>query len=242
MSETNTASVPTHLGLILDGNRRWATEQGLPTLDGHRKGYDVLKDIAKFAFNKGVKFISAYVFSTENWKRSKEEVSYLMNLLLWVSKHEIKELDKNNIKILFIGERDRLDENVIEALESAEQRTVNNTGGTLLLCFNYGGQQEIAGAVNRLLADDPKITAVTPEMITKYLHHPEVPPVDLIIRTSGEQRLSNFMLWRSAYSEFYFITDKHWPAINTDDIQKAFDNFASRNRRFGGDHTMTSNA
>lgn len=227
-----TLTVPNHLGLILDGNRRWAKDKGLPTMEGHKKGYENLKNVAKYAFDHGVKYVSAYVFSTENWKRSTEEVDYLMKLLIWVSKNEIKELDKQNIKVQFLGEEERLSPKVINAMESAEERTKDNTGGTLLLCLNYGGQQEIATAVNTILAEKPAITEVTPELIEKNLYRPEVPAVDMIIRSSGEQRISNFMLWRAAYSELYF-TDVHWPAFTEADMQTALDDFAARQRRFG---------
>ncbi len=231
MSET-ISKVPTHLGLILDGNRRWATDRNLPTLDGHKKGYENLKTIAKYGFDKGVKFISAYVFSTENWKRSVEEVDYLMKLLIWVATNEVKELDKQNIRVCFMGEDERLEAKVIKAMRDAEELTKDNTGGTLLLCMNYGGQLEIASAVNAILAENPAVTRVTPADIEAHLYHPEVPPVDLIIRTSGEQRISNFMLWRMSYSELYFAP-MHWPAFTEQDLQAALDEYASRHRRIG---------
>jgi undecaprenyl diphosphate synthase len=229
---TTHTSVPTHLGLILDGNRRWAREHGLPTMEGHKKGYENLKNVAQYAFKQGVKYVSAYVFSTENWKRSAEEVDYLMKLLIWVSRHEIKELDKENIRVQFLGEEERLSQDVISAMESAEERTKDNTGGTLLICLNYGGHQEIATAMNKILIKNPGIQEVSQEMIEKHLYKPDVPAVDMIIRTSGEQRISNFMLWRAAYSELYF-TDVHWPAFSEQDLQLALDNFAARQRRFG---------
>ncbi len=232
MSSEKSKSIVKHLGLILDGNRRWAKDNSLPTLEGHKKGYENLKDIAKYAFDQNIQYVTAYVFSTENWNRSADEVSYLMNLLIWVAKNEIKELDKNNIKVVFIGERDRLSKNVIKAMDDAMEKTKNNDGGTLILCLNYGGQQEIASAVNKILDQNPGITNITPEMITDNLYLPEVPMLDLIIRTSGEQRLSNFMTWRSIYSELYF-TEKHWPAFTQDDLQIALNEFASRQRRYG---------
>ena len=231
----DSAQIPVHIGFILDGNRRWAVAEGLPTLEGHKQGYENLKTISGHAFKRGVKFVSAFVFSTENWKRSEEEVAYLMNLVLWMAKHKVKELDKENIKVVFLGEREKLTPAVLEAMEGVEKRTQNNTGGTLILCLNYGGQQEIVGAINALLASNPAISKVSAEDIEKHLYHPELPPLDLVIRTSGEQRLSNFMLWRAAYSELYFI-DKHWPALTTDDLDTALDAFAARDRRFGGDH------
>lgn len=231
----STATTPRHVGFILDGNRRWANNEGLPALEGHKKGYENLKDVAKYAFDQGVEFVSAYVFSTENWKRSAEEVDYLMKLLIWVSKHEIKELDKRNIKVQFLGEDKPLSKKVLDAMAAAEERTKDNTGGTLILCLNYGGKLEIASAVNAILAQDPDEKNITPDQIEAHLYKPEIPAVDLVIRTSGEQRISNFMLWRAAYSELYFV-QKHWPAFTNEDLQVALNDFASRDRRYGGDH------
>ena len=223
--------IPTHLGLILDGNRRWAKAQGLPTLEGHRKGYENLKTIALSAFDNGVKYVSAYVFSTENWNRSSEEVDYLMKLLIWVAKHEVKILDKHNIRMRIIGSRDKLSNQVLKAIDEAEKITKENTGGTLCLCLNYGGQQEIIDAVNKIITQkNSKTTSVAD--FSKYMYTPDVPPVDLIIRTSGEQRLSNFMLWRAAYSELLFV-DKHWPGFNVVDLEEALKEYAKRQRRYG---------
>lgn len=226
MSDT----VPSHLGLILDGNRRWATEQGLPTLEGHRKGYENLKTIGKAAIKRGVKFVSAYVFSTENWNRSAEEVEYLMKLLVWVATKEIKDLDEAGIRVVFAGSRAKLKPKVIKAIESAEKRTAQNTGGTLALCLNYGGHQEIIDAVNQAIADGHK--TVTKTVIEHNLYAAEIPPIDLVIRTSGEQRISNFMLWRVAYSELLFVK-KHWPAFTEADLDNAFAEYSARQRRFG---------
>lgn len=225
--------VPVHLGLILDGNRRWAQAQGIPKYEGHRKGYENLKTIGKAAIKRGVKYVSAYVFSTENWKRSADEVDYLMKLLVWVAKNEVKELDKENIRVVFAGSRERLSKTVLKAMDDAEEKTRNNTSGTLVLCLNYGGQEEIKSAVNQLLAENPGTTKVTEEQIAQHLYAPEVPPIDLLIRTSGEQRISNFMLWRAAYSELYFV-NQHWPAFTEADLDEALAEYASRQRRFGG--------
>jgi undecaprenyl diphosphate synthase len=233
MSTNQSTSVPVHLGIILDGNRRWARSQNLPTLEGHKKGYERLKDIAKYAFEQGVAYVSAYVFSTENWNRSQEEVDYLMSLLLWVARNELKELNKRDIKVQFLGEKEKLSPKVIKAIENVEAKTAHNTGGTLLLCLNYGGKQEIATAVTNVLRKQPGITTITPELIEQNLYQPEVPSVDLVIRTSGEQRISNFMLWRVAYSEFYFAKTP-WPAFTTQELQAALDDYAQRQRRFGG--------
>ena len=232
MSDKLSNNVPMHLGLILDGNRRWAKDQGKPTYDGHRAGYENLKVIGKAAIKRGVKYVSAYVFSTENWKRSAEEVDYLMKLLLWVAKNEVKELHEENIRIRFLGEKTRLSKDIIKAITNAEEKTKDNTAGTLALCLNYGGQQEIAHAMNEILAENGQIGSITVDDIEQHLYAPDIPPVDLLVRTSGEQRISNFMLWRIAYSELLFV-DKHWPAFNVDDLDMALGEYARRQRRFG---------
>src|SRR3990167_9107865 len=227
-----TTNIPIHLGLILDGNRRWAKKQGIPQLEGHRKGYENLKEIGLAAIENGIEYVSAYVFSTENWNRGKEEVGYLMKLLLWVAKNEVNYLHKEDIKVLFAGSDDRLDKNIIDAIKTAEDKTKNNTKGTLILCLNYGGHQEIADAAKRIMNDKVDADNVTPELISKYLYVPEVPPLDMVIRTSGEQRISGFMLWRAAYSELYFA-DKYWPEFTKNDLNVALDWYKNRERRFG---------
>lgn len=224
--------VPTHLGLILDGNRRWARERGLPTLEGHRRGYGTLKTIGKAAIKRGVKYVSAFVFSTENWNRSQEEVEYLMDLLRWVATSEVNEMHKENIRVRMIGRPDGLDEKTLELIRKAEAKTAKNTGGTLGLCINYGGQQELADATAAMIRDGVKPDEVTPAKIGEYLYESDIPPIDLLIRTSGEQRLSGFMLYRSAYSELLFVK-KHWPAFTEADLDSALATFANRERRFG---------
>lgn len=232
MSDT-TQTVPTHVGFILDGNRRWAKENGLPTLEGHRNGYDRLKDIAEHAYNKGVRFVSAYVFSTENWNRTKDEVDYLMQLALRMALNDAQELIKKNIKIMILGIEDRVPQKVMSALKKVQEDSKNNDGGTLALCFNYGGQQEITDAVKAIVSEGIDAEDVTAETISKHLYAPEIPPVDLMIRTSGEQRISNFMLWRLAYAELCFV-HVHWPEFSTEDFDKALLEYQTRNRRFGG--------
>lgn len=228
MSDT----LPVHLGLILDGNRRWATDRGLPAFEGHRKGYENLKTITRAAFDAGIQYVSAFVFSTENWSRSKEEIDYLMKLLLWVAKNEVKIFDKENIRLLFLGNKDRLDADVIAAIETAEEKTKDNTRATLALCLNYGGQQEVADAVKRIIDDKLPAADITPAVIGSYIYSPQIPPVDFAIRTSGEQRISNFMLWRMAYAELYFAKPA-WPSFTVDDLKMALQDFAKRRRRFG---------
>jgi undecaprenyl diphosphate synthase len=231
-TEQSSSAIPTHLGLILDGNRRWAKEHGFRPFEGHRRGYLRLKQVALAAFDKGVTHVSAFVFSTENWGRSQEEVAYLMDLLQWVATYELNKLHKRNIKVVFLGSRDRLDEGLIKAIRSGELKTMNNTGGTLALCLNYGGQQEIADAVSNLMLSGISPQEVTPELISKFMYGPTLPPLDLIIRTSGEQRLSGFMLWSAAYAEIKFVL-KNWPAFTVADLDAALLDYAGRHRRFG---------
>jgi undecaprenyl diphosphate synthase len=229
---TENIMVPTHLGLILDGNRRWARSQGLPTLEGHRKGYDNLKTIARHAFESGVQYVSAFVFSTENWNRAKQEVDYLMNLAMKIASKDAAELIKENIKIVVLGIEDRLDAKLVDMWRRTEEDSKNNTGGTLALCFNYGGLREISDAVKKIAAKGAKAEDISEELVAQNLYHPEVPAVDLMIRTSGEQRISNFMLWRLAYAELYF-TNKHWPAFTPADLDLAIAEYTKRQRRYG---------
>lgn len=224
--------VPVHLGLILDGNRRWAREHGLKPFEGHRRGYLRLKRIAMAAFERDVRYVSAFVFSTENWARSAEEVAYLMDLLHWVVKHEVNKLHKKNVRVMFVGTQRGLDPAIIKDIKVAEAKTMGNTGGTLILCLNYGGQQELSDATAAIIKSGAKASEVTPQMIAQHLYEPSLPPIDLIIRTSGEQRLSGFMLWSAAYAELKFVL-KHWPAFTVADLEAALKDYAKRQRRFG---------
>ncbi len=223
---------PVHLGLILDGNRRWARERGLPALEGHRRGYDRLHAVARAAADKGVRYISAYVFSTENWSRTQEEVDFLMDLLLWVVKHEVDKFVKEGLRIVFLGSKERLSAKVLQAILAAETKTRDGARAVVALCFNYGGEMELAEAAAGLVRDGVPAVEVTPRKLAEYLYHPEIPPVDLIIRTSGEQRLSGFMLWRASYAELYF-TEVLWPAFGVADLDAALAEYGRRKRRFG---------
>ncbi len=225
--------VPNHLGLILDGNRRWAKAQGLPSLEGHKRGSETLKKIVQHSFEKGISYVTAYVFSTENWNRTSEEVSYLMNMVTTFANKELRTLMKENIKVVIIGSFDGLDSKVLKVLKKVEADSINNTAGTLAFCFNYGGYAEITDAVKKIVVSGVAAEDVSEELIAQNLYHPEVPPIDLMIRTSGEQRISNFMLWRMAYAELYF-TNKHWPEFDTIEFDKALAEYTKRNRRFGG--------
>ncbi len=226
------SATPKHIGLILDGNRRWAKEKGLKPFEGHRRGYLRLKTIALAAFDRGVQYVSAYVFSTENWNRSKAEVTYLMDLLNWVATHEINKLNKKNVRVLFLGSREGLNSRILKSIKVAEAKTANNTGGTLALCLNYGGQKELSDATAQMIRDHIKAKDVTPELVSHYLYGPDLPPIDLIIRTSGEQRLSGFMLWSAAYAELKFVL-KYWPAFTVKDLEKVLLDYSKRQRRFG---------
>ena len=226
----------THIGFIVDGNRRWAREHNLPTLEGHRRGFARVEDIAEAIFDKGVKFASFYLFSTENWNRSEEEVSYLMDLLRHNITRLSKKLQKKNIKMVWLGRKDPAPDDVVAAIEKAEMETKDGTKGTVGICFNYGGHWEIADATSKIIADiksGKKLPEkITPELFEKYLYQPAVPPCDLIVRTSGEERISGFQLWRAAYSEFLFLP-KYFPEMSVDDLDDIIAEYQSRSRRFG---------
>ena len=231
-----------HIGFIVDGNRRWARERGLPTLEGHRRGFSQMEKIAEAIFDKGVQFASFYVFSTENWGRSKEEVAYLMDLLRVNITRLSKKLQKKGIKMVVLGPKDPAPKDILEKLAEAEEATKDGKNGTVCICFNYGGKWEIADAVTKFIQKKAKAnpkanlsdlnTEVTPEDIEDSLYHPEIPPCDLIVRTSGEERISGFMLWRAAYSEFLFL-EKYFPDIKVSDLDDIIAEFNSRQRRFG---------
>ncbi len=227
------SDLPTHVGYIVDGNRRWAKARRLPGFEGHRAGYHALEDVLLETIHSGVFYVSAYVFSTENWKRSEKEVGKLMGLLLRVLKTDAHIFVENNVKMRVLGSRSGLSSQILKAIDETEELTKGMTGGEILLCLNYGGQQEIVDAVKAIIENGVAKDDVTPEMIQQYLYAPDVPPCDLIVRTSGEQRLSNFMLWRSAYSELFFI-DTLWPDMTKQDVTAILNEYTRRKRRFGG--------
>ncbi|MDL2236123.1 di-trans,poly-cis-decaprenylcistransferase, partial [Christensenellaceae bacterium OttesenSCG-928-L17] len=223
----NNETTPTHLGFIADGNRRWAKERNLPTLEGHRAGLAAIETVATECFNHGVKFVSFYIFSTENWNRSTDEVSYLMTLAQTQIGGLAKKLHKNNIKLIVMGKRDeRIPSGLQKSIDKAEALTSDGTKGTLAICFNYDGRQEIIDAAASIQGE------ITAESLAAHLYCPEVPDCDMIIRTSGEQRISGFQLWRASYSEFLFL-EKYWPDMGPSDVTSILDTYASRHRRFG---------
>ena len=218
-----------HLGIIADGNRRWAKEQGLPKIEGHRKGFKKFEVLIEAAASAGIPFVTFYVFSTENWNREEAEVSYLMKLAETLMVEMAKKMAENNIRLLILGTHNRVDPKLVSLWEKAEKMTANCTGTTACFCFNYGGEQEIADAANKALSAGEEIT---PETIRSHLYHPEVPNLDMVVRTSGEERISGFMLWRSAYAEFLFMK-KYFPEMEAEDISYILDEYEKRERRFG---------
>lgn len=233
MTEDATLIVPKHVGYIVDGNRRWAKKHGLPTYEGHLAGYNTLKEVALATLQSGVPYMSAYVFSTENWNRSADEVKKLMGLTLKVLRADIPEFNKHNVRLKVIGAKEGVDQKILDAIDDAEVATANNTGGVFALCFNYGGQREIVDAVKKIVQAGTQASDITEELIAQNLYAPDVPPLDVVVRTSGEKRLSNFMLWRSAYSELIFLK-KNWPDMTKEDVAAIMKEYAKRHRRFGG--------
>lgn len=230
-----------HVAIILDGNRRWAKERHLPSLEGHRQGCETLFDLTKYILNTSISYLSVFAFSTENFKRTEKEVKYLMDLFAISFKKHVEDLYKENIKVVFSGIRSNLRQDVVEMMEFVEEKTKNNTKGVLNICLNYGGHLEIIEAVKKINADINKniidISDLNEELFSKYLFQ-DLPPIDLLIRTSGEERLSNFMLWQLAYAELYFTPVK-FPDFNELEFNKAVIEYNKRNRRFGGDCSET---
>uniref|UniRef100_A0A7C3J664 Isoprenyl transferase n=1 Tax=candidate division WOR-3 bacterium TaxID=2052148 RepID=A0A7C3J664_UNCW3 len=227
-------SIPKHVAIIMDGNGRWAKLRGKDRLYGHRKGVESVRRIIKYSAKIGVKYLTLYTFSTENWNRPKNEVDGLMKLFSKLLEQEIPELYKNNVKILFIGRKNRLSKELLDRMVNAQEVTKNNTGLTLILAFDYGGRQEIVDAcreVCRRLKLN-QLEKLDNEEFSKYLYLPDVPDPDLVIRTSGEFRISNFLLWQTAYSEFYF-TEVLWPDFDEKEFDKALEDYSKRERRFG---------
>ena len=231
------SNIPTHIAIIMDGNGRWAKERFLPRTLGHKAGVEAIRSVIKEGSNLGVKHITLYAFSTENWKRPKLEVEALMNLLNTYLKKELKELHENNVKITTIGDIEVLPIKSLEAVNNAINTTKDNTGLNLNIALNYGSRNDIKNAVIDIVKNCKSgkidIEDINEDMISNYLSTKSIPDPDLIIRTSGEQRISNFLLWELAYSEFYF-TDVYWPDFNEEELRKAIYVYQSRDRRFGG--------
>ena len=237
MAEEKTLKIPRHVAIILDGNGRWAKKRGLPRNMGHVEGCKTVEQTVEDAARLGIEYLTVYGFSTENWKRSAEEVGALMQLFRYYMKRLLKVAKKNNVRVIMIGERSRFDEDIIEGLNRLEEETKDNTRMTFTIAVNYGSRDEITRAVRRMMTDC-QAGRLSPEdvdesVIAGYLDTRELPDPDLLIRTSGEQRLSNYLLWQLAYTEFYF-TDVLWPDFNKEVLVKAIEKYNGRDRRFGG--------
>lgn len=238
VGDTRMNKVPHHLAIIMDGNRRWARQRGLVAVRGHRQGADTLKDIAREANNQNIRWLTAFAFSFENWSRPKPEIEGLMGLLRGFLENDIGELNDQNVKLRVIGNRERFGEKLVSLIDWAERSTSGNTGLNLTLALDYGGRQEIAAAV-RMLASEVRsgilsVDDIREDVIKSRMTSAALPEIDLLIRTGGEQRVSNFMLWDISYAELYF-SPVLWPDFGKDDLGAALDDFASRDRRFGGD-------
>ena len=230
MSEKLT-NVPRHIAIIMDGNGRWAKKRGMPRNYGHKKGSENLRKLSFYIFDQGIKILSIFCFSTENFNRPTEEVDYLMNLFVEKFQKEIEEYKRRNIKVVFSGRRNNLRNDVLGAMDKITEETKNNTKGILNLCLNYGGQYEIIDAVQKLDKENFDFSVLTPEILMQHFYQ-NLPPIDLLIRTSGEKRISNFMLYQASYAEFYF-PETYFPDFNEKEFDKALEIYQKRDRRFG---------
>ncbi|HWX82720.1 MAG TPA: isoprenyl transferase [Xanthobacteraceae bacterium] len=228
---------PRHVAIIMDGNGRWAAARGLPRVEGHRRGVEALRKTVRAANELGISILTIFSFSSENWSRPQSEIRDLLGLLRRFIRNDLVDLHKNNIRVRVIGERDDLDPDIRRLLQEAEDLTRGNDGFTLVVAFNYGARQEIARAARRLATEvaEGRLAAsdITPELLARHLDAPDIPDPDVIIRTSGEQRLSNFLLWQSAYSELVFVPI-NWPDFDRAALEGAIAEYRRRERRFGG--------
>lgn len=235
--ENSELTIPRHIAVIMDGNGRWAKQHGLPRVEGHIAGAERVREVLRYAREFGVKYMTLYAFSTENWKRSKEEVDALMDLLSRFIDSYLDEMKQNGVRLLVTGRIDGLPERAANDLKRAMAETASLTGHTLILALNYGGRSEIADAAKKIAEEvrhgrlDP--VKIDEQLFSRYLYLPDVPDPDLMIRTSGEFRLSNFLLWELSYAEFY-VTDTYWPDFDREEFRKAIESYSKRDRRFGG--------
>ena len=232
-------NLPRHVAIIMDGNGRWAKEKGLPRTAGHREGIKRVREIVKVAAKAGIEVVTFFAFSTENWSRPKREVDMLMHSLEFFLGREIKKLDKNNVRLKIVGRQAPIPDNLLKKLREAEHLTQDNTGITMVLALNYGSRQEILDAAKKfagqVLSQEVTLDDLNEERFSQYLYTAGLPDPDLLIRTSGEMRISNFLLWQLSYAELYF-PKKYWPDFNEKEFYKALEAYQSRDRRFGGIH------
>ena len=233
----NHGCLPEHVGIIMDGNGRWARKRGLPRSAGHKAGANNFRKIAKYCSKIGIKYLTVYAFSTENWSRPEEEVNYLMRLFEQYLKEALSDFEQENIKVLFLGDKTVFSDNLQKLIDEVEKNSQKNTGMVLNIAMNYGGRQEITETIKKIAVElednNLKIEDIDEKLVSRYLYTADQPDPDLIIRPSGELRLSNFLLWQSAYSEFVFF-NVLWPDFSERDLNRAIDQYVSRNRRFGG--------
>ena len=232
-NQPSSKKVPEHIAIIMDGNGRWAKARGLPRLAGHRAGTENLRKIIRASVKLGIKTLTFYAFSTENWSRPETEVSGLMKILSEVIDKELTELHEGGARLVHSGERNALPPNLQKKIRHALELTQNNTRITIVLALNYGGRDEILNAVKKMMRDKVDPENVDSALMSQYLYTAGIPDPDLVIRTSGEQRISNFLTWQSVYSELYF-PEVYWPDFDEDELQKAIESFGKRDRRYGG--------
>ncbi len=230
--EESPNNIPTHVAIIMDGNGRWAQKRGLPRLAGHRAGTENLREIIKACVEFGVKYLTIYAFSTENWGRPADEVNGLMHILEDVIDHELEELHQQGVQLVHIGQLERLDPSLRDKVKKSIELTKDNHRLTVCIAWNYGGRDEIVCAIKRIIEDGLKPEEINDNIVSQYLFTAGIPDPDLIIRTSGEMRISNFLIWQSAYSE-WFVTSILWPDFNRDEFRKALIDFGKRERRYG---------
>lgn len=227
------SKIPSHIAIIMDGNGRWAQSKNMPRTYGHKQGVETLKDIVEEFIKKGIPSLTVYAFSTENWKRPPKEVKYLMSLFRNTIENEAEELDEQDVKVKIIGRRDKLDNKLLDTIKWIEDLTKDNKKLKLNIAFNYGGRAEIIDAAKKIKAD-PTINKedINEELFNENLYNPDISNIEFIIRTGGEKRISNFLLWESAYAELYF-TEKYWPEFDKEELEKALEDFSKRKRKFG---------
>ena len=230
---TATPSLPRHIAFIMDGNGRWALARGLPRLEGHRAGLETIRNVTRHLGEKGILYVTLYAFSTENWRRPEDEVRGLFRLMAQSIKKEARALHENNVRIRHLGRTDGLDAKIVKDITAAVELTRANTGLNLSVALNYGGRQELTDALRQIVSAGIKAADIDEDTIRSHLYTAELPDVDLIVRTAGEMRVSNFLLWQSAYAEYY-ATPVLWPDFSNAEADKALAAFAWRQRRFGG--------
>ncbi|MBZ2209357.1 polyprenyl diphosphate synthase [Massilia soli] len=226
------ANMPRHVAIIMDGNGRWATKRFMPRVAGHVKGVEAVRGVVEACALRGIEYLTLFAFSSENWRRPEEEVSLLMRLFVTALEREVSKMHANNIRLKVVGDLSRFDAKLQEMIAAAERRTANNTRLTVTICANYGGRWDIMQATNKMVAANPGVADFAEEQLAEHLAMAYAPEPDLFIRTGGEERISNFLLWQLAYSELYF-TDTYWPDFDVDALDAAISSYQSRERRFG---------